>query len=37
MFASHGGNPGAFYDIMRQEYPKQQMLLMAPGEQITLQ
>ena len=36
MFASHGGNPGAFMERMNQELPQQKYLLMAPGEQLTL-
>ena len=32
MFASHGGSPGVFYDIMRQQYPELPFLLMAMGE-----
>ena len=34
MFASHGGNPGIFYDIMREK--NLPVLLMAQGEQYTL-
>ncbi|MCC8088851.1 MAG: MBL fold metallo-hydrolase [Rikenellaceae bacterium] len=36
MFASHGGNPGRFFDIMREKYPKQKFHLMAQGEIFTL-
>ena len=32
MFASHGGNPGLFHDIMRQDYPSDNYLLMTQGE-----
>lgn len=35
MFASHGGNPGSFYEIMTKQYPKNNFLLMAQGEQYT--
>ena len=36
MFASHGGNPGKFFDIMNREYPNQRMLLMTQGEELTV-
>ncbi len=36
MFASHGGNPGKFYEIMRTQYPKDNVLLMAQGEKLIL-
>ena len=36
MFASHGGLPGKFYDIMRNEYPDQKLLIMTQGERLTL-
>ena len=32
MFASHGGNPGRFYEIMKTNYPNQKFLLMRQGE-----
>jgi L-ascorbate 6-phosphate lactonase len=32
MFASHGGNPGAFHDIMRTEFVNNRYLLMTQGE-----
>ena len=32
MFASHGGNPGAFHDIMRTDYSDCKYLLMTQGE-----
>ena len=32
MFASHGGDPGKFYQIMTEQYPEQKFLLMAQGE-----
>lgn len=34
MFASHGGDPGLFYEIMKQR-PERPMLLMAMGEAYT--
>lgn len=36
MFASHGGNPGMFYQIMTEKYPQQRFLLMQQGEKLTL-
>lgn len=36
MFASHGGNPGLFYDIMTNEYPNNPFCIMAQGEGITI-
>lgn len=36
MFASHGGNPGAFYRIMKEQYPSRRFVLMAMGEELTL-
>lgn len=36
MFASHGGNPGKFFDIMREKYPDRQFLIMAQGEMRTI-
>lgn len=36
MFASHGGNPGRFFDIMQEQYPDNQFLLMSMGESIIL-
>ena len=36
MFASHGGNPGLFKEIMDKKYPNRNYLLMAMGEQYTL-
>lgn len=36
MFASHGGNPGLFIDIMNKNYPDQKYTLMALGEGITI-
>lgn len=36
MFASHGGNIGAFYDIMTKDYPDNVFCIMAQGEGITI-
>ena len=36
MFASHGGNPGKFLEIMRESYPENHALLMFPGEKLVL-
>lgn len=36
MFASHGGNPGLFYDIMSKEYPENKVMLMRQGEDFIL-
>ena len=36
MFASHGGNPGLFHDIMRKEYPHNNYILMTQGEKYEL-
>lgn len=36
MFASHGGNPGKFYDIMREQYSELGFKLMKQGEKIVL-
>ena len=36
MFASHGGNPGLFRQIMVEQYPERKYLLMTMGEGITL-
>lgn len=36
MFASHGGNPGKFYEIIKEKYPKQQICLMTQGEEVFL-
>lgn len=35
MFASHGGNPGLFHQIMQKKYPTNKYLLMAQGEKLT--
>lgn len=37
MFASHGGNPGLFFDIMRTQYPNNKILLPAFGESMILE
>ena len=36
MFASHGGNPGAFLDAMKEICPGNKTLLMALGEELVL-
>ena len=36
MFASHGGNPGEFYEIMTEKYPNNRFCIMTQGERITL-
>ena len=36
MFASHGGNLGLFYEIMKNEYPNNKILFLAQGEKIVL-
>lgn len=36
MFASHGGNPGRFMDIMNTQYPANAYCLMAMGEMLIL-
>lgn len=36
MFASHGGNPGLFYEIMTTQYPNNKIILPAFGESLTL-
>lgn len=36
MFAAHGGNPGLFYDTMREQFPSRNFLLMAMGEKLTI-
>lgn len=36
MFASHGGNPRAFLEIMTNEYPDNAFCIMAQGEGITI-
>ena len=36
MFASHGGDPGRFADIMNEHYPEQRYVLMTLGEGMVL-
>lgn len=36
MFASHGGDPGKFCEIMKVQYPKNNFELMAMGERLIL-
>ena len=36
MFASHGGNPGKFFEVMKNSFPDNRFLIMCPGEQLTL-
>ena len=36
MFASHGGNPGRFYEIMVKEYPENAFCMMTQGEGMIL-
>lgn len=36
MFASHGGNPGKFLDLMEKEYSSHSVMLMAQGEHFVL-
>lgn len=36
MFASHGGNPGKFKNVMDEKYPQNAYLLMCMGECVTL-
>lgn len=36
MFASHGGNPGKFFDVMKNSFPENRFLLMCEGEKLTL-
>ncbi|MCD8151405.1 MAG: MBL fold metallo-hydrolase [Clostridiales bacterium] len=36
MFSSHGGNPGRFFDIMREQYPENKFLIMTQGEMLAL-
>lgn len=35
--ASHGGDPGAFYELMCTKYPQVPVLLMGMGEHLTLE
>lgn len=36
MFASHGGSPGKFYEIMTNKYPNNKFCIMAQGEGIII-
>ncbi len=36
MFASHGGNVGKFYEIMKKQYPERSFCVMAQGEKLTI-
>lgn len=36
MFASHGGNVGRFFKIMKEKYPSRKFCIMAQGEELTL-
>ncbi len=36
MFASHGGNPGKFFDIMKSSFPENKIFIMCAGEKLTL-
>ena len=36
MFASHGGNPGKFFDIITEQCPDKDFVIMAMGEKIEL-
>ena len=36
MFASHGGSPGSFFELMKSQYPDLPMLLMAMGEEYVI-
>ncbi len=36
MFASHGGNVGKFYNIMKEQYPVRRFCVMAQGEKLTI-
>lgn len=35
MFASHGGNPGLFLNIMKNQYPGNDFLIMTMGEKLS--
>lgn len=37
MFASHGGDPGKFYEFIKKNQPRQRILLMAQGEILNLE
>lgn len=36
MFASHGGSVGAFYEIMKKQYPGRGFCIMAQGEMLAI-
>lgn len=36
MFPCHGGNPGKFYHIMKEQYPNNNFMFMTVGERITI-
>ncbi len=36
MFASHGGNPGRFYELMKEADPGQKILFLSLGESVML-
>ncbi len=36
MFASHGGNPGKFYSMMKEKYPENKVYLMRQGEILSI-
>ena len=36
MFASHGGNPGKFYSIMKEQFPGRRFEFMTMGESLTI-
>lgn len=36
MFPSHGGNPGIFYEEMKDKYPEDKFLIMCQGEGLIL-
>ena len=37
MFAAHGGTPGKFMSVMREQYPETPFLLMAQGERYIIE
>jgi len=37
MLAVHGGNPGLFYNIMKEEYPANKILLLMQGESLIIE
>ena len=36
MFASHGGNPGRFYDVMHEQNPEMDVFIMTQGETLLI-